>query len=88
MIGDPDAGGLEVGLTLDESSLKYVDLGNRGGVYFAFFNDALTEGGEPSAADGAVHKAGDTYFVSGRATGTSATQHLSTLQFDISVACP
>lgn len=90
-IGDPDAGGLEIGLSLDGANLKYVDLGNRGGVYFALFNDSddpLGDGGDQRPAEGAVRRAGETYLVSGRATGMSANHHVTQLYFDISVACP
>ncbi|MFN8072844.1 MAG: lipoprotein LpqH [Mycobacterium sp.] len=88
-IGDPDANGVEIGLSLDESSLKYVDLGNRGGIYYALFNDGedVINGG-PAPAPGTVHKTGNTYVVSGYATGTTANQHSTGLYFEIAVACP
>lgn len=93
-IGDPYAGGLELGISPDESTLKYVDLGNRGGVYLALFNDGdevfhdADPQGRPSTPPGTVHKTGGTYFTSGYATGTTADQQSTGLYFEISVACP
>jgi hypothetical protein len=87
-IGDPYSTGVEIGLSSHESSLRYVDLGNRGGVYFALFNDGtdVADPGDPTA--GSVHKTGDTYVVSGYATGSTAAQNTARLYFEISVACP
>lgn len=85
-IGDPDARGVEIGLSPDESTLKYVDLGNRAGTYFAFYSDDSE--GDPGAARGSVRKTDDTYLVSGEATGTTAHQQVTRLHFDIAVACP
>ncbi len=89
-IGDPDANGVETGLSLDGSSLKYVDLGNRGGVYYALFNDGedVIDASGPDQARGAVHKTGNTYVASGYATGTTASRHGTGLYFEIAVACP
>lgn len=86
-IGDPDAGGIEIGLTHHESFLKYVDLGNREGVNLMMINDGdgVREAGETPPA---VHKAGDTYFASGYATGVTASQHDTDRYFEIAVACP
>lgn len=85
-IGDQEAGGVEIGLQ-EESSLKYVDLGNRSGVNLALINNGNT-GDDPSGTPPSVHKTGDTYFVSGYATGLTASQQDTSLYFEISVACP
>ena len=85
-IGDQDAGGVEIGLSEDESTLKYVDLGYRDGIFLMLVND-----GEPPAAGSAppvLQKAGATYLVSGYARGLTATQHDVDRYFEISVACP
>jgi hypothetical protein len=86
-IGDPDAGGVERGLSGDESILKYADLGYRNGVNLALVNDGET-GSETGKALPAVHKTGNTYFASGYATGLTTGQRDTTRYFEISVACP
>ena len=87
VIGDPDAGGVEVGLSADESTLKYADLGYRNGVYLMLVND-----GDSGRAAGktapAVRKAGMTYVASGYATGMTATQQNIDRYFEIAVTCP
>lgn len=86
-IGDPDTTGVEVGLSSDESTLRYVDLGNRGGVYLALFNDG-SDVVDASTSPGTVRKTGNTYVVSGYASGNTADQNTTRLYFEISVACP
>jgi hypothetical protein len=86
-IGDPDAGGVEIGLSQDESILKYVDLGYRNGVYLALFNDEQTVGDQGQALP-SVRKTGDTYVASGYARGMTPSQHDARVYFEISVACP
>ena len=87
-IGDPDANGRGNRPLLDESSLKYVDLGNRGGIYYALFNDGedVINGGPAPARHGPQD--GNTYVVSGYATGTTANQPGTGLYFGVAVACP
>ena len=86
-IGDPDAGGVEIGLSQDESSLKYVYLGYRSGVSLMLVNDGEIDGETGNTAP-AVHKTGSTYFASGYATGLTANQLEAKRYFEISVACP
>lgn len=86
-IGDQEAGGVEIGLSWDESTLKYVDLGNRSGVNLAVINDGEA-GRDASRTPPSVHKTGDTYLVSGYATGLTTSQQDTSLYFEISVACP
>ena len=86
-IGDPDAGGVEIGLSQDESTLKYVYLGNRNGVNLMLVNDGELEP-ETGKTLPTVHKTGNTYFASGYATGLTAGQRHINRYFDISVACP
>lgn len=86
-IGNPDAGGVEIGLSQDESILKYVDLGYRQGVSLMLVNDGDTDRVAGKALP-TVHKTGNSYFVSGYATGLTASQHDVNRYFEISVACP
>lgn len=86
-IGNPDAGGVEIGLSQDESTLKYADLGHRNGVYLALFNDGETVG-DTSQALPSVRKIGNTYLASGYARGMTPSQHDARLYFEISAACP
>lgn len=86
-IGDPNAGGVELGLSEDESALKYAYLGYRNGVYLMVVNDGDTDR-EVGETPPAVHKTGTTYFASGYATGLTATQRVIDRYFEISVACP
>jgi len=86
-IGDPESGGVEIGLSQDESILKYADLGYRDGVNLMLINDGDVdrEAGETLPI---VHKVGNTYFASGYATGLTASQLDTDRYFEISVACP
>jgi len=86
-IGDPDAGGVEIGLSQDESTLKYVDLGYRNGANFMFVNDGNLDP-QPGETPPTVHKAGNTYFASGYATGWTADQRETNRYFELTVACP
>jgi hypothetical protein len=86
-IGDPAAGGVEIGLSQDESIVKYVDLGYREVVNLMLINDSnkdLEAGRTPPA----IHKVGDTYFTSGYATGLTAGNQDTDRYFEIVVACP
>lgn len=85
-IGDPNAGGVEIGLSEDESTLKYVDLGYRNGVFLMLVNDGDAEREVDTAP--AVRKSGETYFTSGYATAFAAGQHETERYFELSVACP
>lgn len=86
-IGDPDAGGVEIGLSQDESILKYADLGYRNGVNLMLINDGEIDR-ETDQTLPTVHKMGNTYFASGFATGFTASQRDTDRYFEISVACP
>lgn len=86
-IGDPDAGGVEIGLSQDESILKYADLGFRNGVNLMLINDRENDR-ETGKTPPTVHKIGSTYLASGYATGLTASQHEIDRYFEISVACP
>lgn len=86
-IGDPDAGGVEIGLSPDESALQYVDLGYRNGVSLVLLNNGETDG-ETGQALPVVHKTANTYFVSGYAIGMTASHRDTSRYFEITVACP
>ncbi len=86
-LGNPDAAGVEIGLTQDESTLKYVDLGYRNGVSLMLVNDGQPDRGSGQSPP-VVYKTGNTYFVSGYATGLTSTQRETNRYFEISVACP
>ena len=87
VIGDPDAGGVEIGLTQNESILKYAALGDRNGVNLMLINDGESDR-ETDRPPPTVHKTGNTYFASGYATGLTASHRDTTRFFEISVACP
>ena len=86
-IGNPDAGGVEIGLSPDDSVLKYVDLGYRHGVNLMLVNDGVVDS-ETGKIPPTVQKTGNTYFTSGYATGLTASQRATNRYFEISVACP
>lgn len=86
-IGDPDAGGVEIGLSQGESILKYAALGYRNGVHLMLINDGEIDR-EAGQTLPTVRKTGNTYFASGYATGLTASQRDTSRYFEISVACP
>lgn len=86
-IGDLNAGGVEIGLSQDESILKYADLGYRNGANLMLINDGDADR-EPGKARPILRKLGNTYFASGYATGLTASQRETDRYFEISVACP
>lgn len=86
-IGDPDGGGVEIGLSTDESTLQYVDLGYRNGVNLMLRNDGETDR-TPGQAPPTVRKTGNTYFASGYATGLTSTNRDTSRYFEIFVTCP